>query len=59
MSEQASTNTPITAADCNESAARVLRFAETETNGQLFEQYCTLAERWIELGINVRENATL
>lgn len=39
--------------ECMQNAARVLRFAEGETNQQLFEQYVTLSERWMELGLNM------
>lgn len=41
---------PATARTCFESAARVLRFAETEDHPARFEQYLSLAERWMELG---------
>lgn len=50
-SEGASTNTvPATSAQCFQNAARVLHFAEGESDSRLFEQYATLAERWMELG---------
>lgn len=31
-------------------AARVLRFAEGETDSRLFDHWMTLAEKWMELG---------
>lgn len=41
---------PATSSSCFESAARVLRFAEVEDHPARFEQYMSLAERWMELG---------
>lgn len=46
-----STNTaPATSDACFQNAARVLHFAERETDSRLFEHWTTLAERWMELG---------
>lgn len=47
---QVAVTRPATSDECFQSAARVLRFAEGETNPTMFDQYTTLAERWMELG---------
>ena len=63
MSESASESSPVAVAhapisqsQCFENAARVLRFAEGETNPVQFDQYMTLAERWMELGASAGES---
>jgi hypothetical protein len=35
---------------CLDQAARVLTFAEMETHPERFDQYTTLADKWMELG---------
>lgn len=61
MSDEARpTNTaPLSPSGCLEDAARMLRFAEGETDSRLFEHWTSLAEHWIELSAQVRENATV
>lgn len=46
---------PVHSDQCFQHAARVLRFAEGETNPVQFDQYMTLAERWMELGSTMGE----
>lgn len=41
---------PTNSRGCLDQAARLLLFAESETNDRLFEQYTALAEKWMELG---------
>ena len=41
---------PTTSRGCLDQAARVLQFAEGETDSRLFEHWTTLAEKWMELG---------
>lgn len=49
--EVASTSSaPATSETCFQNAARVLQFAERETDSRLFEHWMSLAERWMELG---------
>lgn len=41
---------PTNSRGCLDQAARVLMFAEGESDQRLFDQYTTLAEKWMELG---------
>lgn len=41
---------PTNSRGCLDQAARVLQFAEGETDSRLFEHWTTLAEKWMELG---------
>ena len=51
----ADTVAPLTRSGCLENAARVLRFAEGETNPVQFDQWTSLAEKWMELGETIGE----
>lgn len=44
------TTRPTSSGEAFQNAARVLRFAEGETDGRLFDQWTALAEKWMELG---------
>lgn len=47
---QVTVERPTNSRGCLDQAARVLQFAERETDSRLFEHYTTLAEKWMELG---------